>query len=175
PACRRTAPESIVTPLIPTHATLELQPGSAGSTINGFTFLGGTGLGSIRSSTGPIDGLQLLNNRIRGFTGNGVFLNDNGINITVDQNEIDGTAKVGSGALFHLDQDNFDGFWFTNNCVMNGHGTPPGSGTGFFVDGTRNVDHGTRSEEHTSELQSRFDLVCRLLLEKKKQTYSLSS
>src|SRR5207249_9115268 len=26
---------------------------------------------------------------------------------------------------------------------------------------------GTRSEEHTSELQSRFDLVCRLLLEKK--------
>src|SRR5438067_4779196 len=27
----------------------------------------------------------------------------------------------------------------------------------------------SRSEEHTSELQSRFDLVCRLLLEKKKQ------
>src|SRR5699024_11808598 len=27
-----------------------------------------------------------------------------------------------------------------------------------------------RSEEHTSELQSRFDLVCRLLLEKKKTT-----
>src|SRR5207249_10776065 len=26
---------------------------------------------------------------------------------------------------------------------------------------------GDRSEEHTSELQSRFDLVCRLLLEKK--------
>src|SRR5438874_7737568 len=28
-----------------------------------------------------------------------------------------------------------------------------------------------RSEEHTSELQSRRDLVCRLLLEKKKPTY----
>src|SRR5690349_22075393 len=28
---------------------------------------------------------------------------------------------------------------------------------------------GGRSEEHTSELQSRRDLVCRLLLEKKKQ------
>src|SRR5699024_11991066 len=26
-----------------------------------------------------------------------------------------------------------------------------------------------RSEEHTSELQSRFDLVCRLLLEEKKE------
>src|SRR5699024_11317925 len=30
----------------------------------------------------------------------------------------------------------------------------------------------TRSEEHTSELQSRFDLVCRLLLEKKKKKTS---
>src|SRR5438105_7076895 len=29
---------------------------------------------------------------------------------------------------------------------------------------------GLRSEEHTSELQSRVDLVCRLLLEKKKKT-----
>src|SRR5207249_12238038 len=29
-----------------------------------------------------------------------------------------------------------------------------------------------RSEEHTSELQSRFDLVCRLLLEKKKKKTS---
>src|SRR5207249_4816624 len=31
----------------------------------------------------------------------------------------------------------------------------------------------TRSEEHTSELQSRFDLVCRLLLEKKKTKHNL--
>src|SRR2546421_8896711 len=29
-----------------------------------------------------------------------------------------------------------------------------------------------RSEEHTSELQSRSDLVCRLLLEKKKKTHA---
>src|SRR5207249_12157825 len=29
------------------------------------------------------------------------------------------------------------------------------------------LETGLRSEEHTSELQSRFDLVCRLLLEKK--------
>src|SRR2546428_10289443 len=32
-----------------------------------------------------------------------------------------------------------------------------------------------RSEEHTSELQSRSDLVCRLLLEKKKNTYKQES
>src|SRR5690349_22449314 len=31
-----------------------------------------------------------------------------------------------------------------------------------------------RSEEHTSELQSRRDLVCRLLLEKKKETITLT-
>src|SRR5699024_11848969 len=30
-----------------------------------------------------------------------------------------------------------------------------------------------RSEEHTSELQSRFDLVCRLLLEKKKRKITI--
>src|SRR2546421_7544113 len=30
-----------------------------------------------------------------------------------------------------------------------------------------------RSEEHTSELQSRSDLVCRLLLEKKKKNYTM--
>src|SRR5699024_12582735 len=32
------------------------------------------------------------------------------------------------------------------------------------------LDRWGRSEEHTSELQSRFDLVCRLLLENKKHT-----
>src|SRR2546429_3494981 len=32
-----------------------------------------------------------------------------------------------------------------------------------------------RSEEHTSELQSRLHLVCRLLLEKKKKNYSIIS
>src|SRR5437868_12196075 len=33
----------------------------------------------------------------------------------------------------------------------------------------RSCNGAVRSEEHTSELQSRFDLVCRLLLEKKKK------
>src|SRR5438067_3189563 len=41
-------------------------------------------------------------------------------------------------------------------------------GHGFVFDGfPRTLPQ--RSEEHTSELQSRFDLVCRLLLEKKKK------
>src|SRR5260370_19776476 len=39
------------------------------------------------------------------------------------------------------------------------------------IDGLRpKTINGTRSEEHTSELQSHLNLVCRLLLEKKKKT-----
>src|SRR2546421_4410551 len=54
------------------------------------------------------------------------------------------------------------------------HGVgPPGEhGDAFEQDVprvTRVRDELVRSEEHTSELQSRSDLVCRLLLEKKKK------
>src|SRR5699024_12027366 len=37
----------------------------------------------------------------------------------------------------------------------------------FLNTSAKQFSYGIRSEEHTSELQSRFDLVCRLLLEKK--------
>src|SRR3989304_5900019 len=45
-------------------------------------------------------------------------------------------------------------------------------GDAMFEAGRNNADMGKtiRSEEHTSELQSRLHLVCRLLLEKKKNT-----
>src|SRR2546428_8881105 len=55
-------------------------------------------------------------------------------------------------------------------------GTPKGAEAGFIAVELVAVAHsgawdgmGLRSEEHTSELQSRSDLVCRLLLEKKKK------
>src|SRR5688572_33326344 len=38
--------------------------------------------------------------------------------------------------------------------------------------GAAAADASVRSEEHTSELQSQSNLVCRLLLEKKKKKYS---
>src|SRR5947209_17253600 len=41
-----------------------------------------------------------------------------------------------------------------------------------MVSDTNGRPPGARSEEHTSELQSRQYLVCRLLLEKKKKKYS---
>src|SRR5437868_8175164 len=52
------------------------------------------------------------------------------------------------------------------------HFTPPSPPHRHQPHGTttpRELNPPSRSEEHTSELQSRFDIVCRLLLEKKKQ------
>src|SRR5690625_611320 len=43
----------------------------------------------------------------------------------------------------------------------------------YGVDNTQRELHGARSEEHTSELQSRGHLVCRLLLEKKKDNSTI--
>src|SRR2546430_15159659 len=49
---------------------------------------------------------------------------------------------------------------------ISGSGSLPGNGRIFRH--ARNADGRGRSEEHTSELQSQSNLVCRLLLEKKK-------
>src|SRR5438105_10708170 len=46
-------------------------------------------------------------------------------------------------------------------------------GAALAVDRRPGDGDGPRSEEHTSELQSRVDLVCRLLLEKKKPPHQL--
>src|SRR5699024_11832571 len=56
------------------------------------------------------------------------------------------------------------GSW-TRPVVPSSWRTSPGRCTA--PDGTSSERPNRRSEEHTSELQSRFDLVCRLLLEKK--------
>src|SRR5436305_14223934 len=49
---------------------------------------------------------------------------------------------------------------------------PSGGPTASACCSARRASRPTRSEEHTSELQSRPHLVCRLLLEKKKKTKS---
>src|SRR2546427_4551900 len=62
------------------------------------------------------------------------------------------------------------------SCVRPPNASHAASGTSFFESTTcrypvpsRSI---TRSEEHTSELQSQSNLVCRLLLEKKKKKYT---
>src|SRR5256885_5099264 len=56
-------------------------------------------------------------------------------------------------------------------------GVQPGEGGGRRGDGPHHGDPGNlpRSEEHTSELQSPCNLVCRLLLEKKKKQHIIQS
>src|SRR5690554_7109384 len=56
---------------------------------------------------------------------------------------------------------------FTLNIFNQRHGN--GGVIGNVFDNNRNGIYLCRSEEHTSELQSRPHLVCRLLLEKKKE------
>src|SRR5207302_8135272 len=58
-------------------------------------------------------------------------------------------------------------FPYTNALPISANCSRSGSNTS--SSGGRNCAPGARSEEHTSELQSRENLVCRLLLEKKKK------
>src|SRR2546429_6681853 len=56
-------------------------------------------------------------------------------------------------------------------CSHLSAGRAPGP-TVAFDDGLLPIDRNWRSEEHTSELQSRLHLVCRLLLEKKTPSFT---
>src|SRR5699024_11459312 len=67
------------------------------------------------------------------------------------------------------------GFWVANqpnnasfNILHAAREIVQGKAVNVVVQGVDGEIAADRSEEHTSELQSRFDLVCRLLLEKKK-------
>ena len=122
--------ESIIAPAA--GVGLQLQTGSAGTVIDGFSFAGGTR--GIDSNTGPINNLQILNNSFKTFTGSAVFLNDPGLDITVQRNAMDGAAQTPGGAVFHLDTDGFNGFWFLDNTVANS------PSTGLFVDGNHNIN-----------------------------------
>src|SRR2546429_5214823 len=61
----------------------------------------------------------------------------------------------------------------SQDCKL-GRAKPEENGNGTLSGAGRRRIH-RRSEEHTSELQSRLHLVCRLLLEKKQHTTSLRS
>src|SRR5437762_10221996 len=73
-----------------------------------------------------------------------------------------GTEVTGAAALANARY----GIGIYGGAASNRVGT---DGNGFADAAERNVIKAVRSEEHTSELQSPMYLVCRLLLEKKKQ------
>src|SRR5438270_7763356 len=65
--------------------------------------------------------------------------------------------------------DHVDSALAANDVFESLHVSRPGHcGSASGSRATRSTDMQTRSEEHTSELQSQSNLVCRLLLEKKK-------
>src|SRR5690349_22410678 len=57
----------------------------------------------------------------------------------------------------------------SRRVVVRVAGEPAALGDAERREGVADAEAEDRSEEHTSELQSRRDLVCRLLLEKKKK------
>src|SRR5256884_3340292 len=68
-------------------------------------------------------------------------------------------AKLGAGAVATIASGYF--LLLSGVSLASSEETLPPDGWKYF-----------RSEEHTSELQSRLHLVCRLLLEKKKKKYT---
>src|SRR5690349_21912787 len=62
----------------------------------------------------------------------------------------------------------FDPLKMRDTMAESGNRATPEQATSYFPRFAAKPAYG-RSEEHTSELQSRRDLVCRLLLEKKKK------
>src|SRR5574337_1560196 len=70
-------------------------------------------------------------------------------------------------------------FHFSLSCIREGNGNPlqcsclenPRDGGAWWAAVYGVAQSRTRSEEHTSELQSPLNLVCRLLLEKKKKPH----
>src|SRR2546426_456050 len=78
-ACGRPATESIVTPLIPTNGTLELQTGSAGFT-NNCVVNGTTGTGFFVDGTRNVDA-STTGARIPMFIGNFIANNGTGVNL----------------------------------------------------------------------------------------------
>src|SRR5690625_5798823 len=74
------------------------------------------------------------------------------------------TSKVNVIGFENIGADDFI-FFFSNECI---HGGAKPMLIQIFPGCIRQENIGIRSEEHTSELQSRGHLVCRLLLEKKK-------
>src|SRR5699024_11660561 len=73
------------------------------------------------------------------------------------------------GAYYHVEP--YALIWQNDFYYLIGHFQKTNEMRHYRLDRIRNIkvsEESLRSEEHTSELQSRFDLVCRLLLAKKK-------
>src|SRR5690349_22842135 len=71
-----------------------------------------------------------------------------------------------------VEQASSGSYWWGGNLSNAGASPVRLNQPGHLVYSAHDYPGSVRSEEHTSELQSRRDLVCRLLLEKKKKSKS---
>src|SRR5699024_2474508 len=102
------------------------------------------------TSSRPIDGIVFILGRGAGPLAHPVV-------VAADAPEAEAPVEGACGGVVYLDLE---------------QGTAGALHGGERQQGGRDGPAESRSEEHTSELQSRFDLVCRLLLEKKNQQSS---
>src|SRR5690625_5649962 len=90
------------------------------------------------------------------------------VEVTVEDLQPGDLILVKSGEKIPIDGEIYEGESTVDESMLTGESVPVEKGPGMeAIGGSVNGD-GVRSEEHTSELQSRGQLVCRLLLEKKK-------
>jgi len=101
--------------------------------------------------------LRRLDDEIRRLT---VVLHKKFPQTCVNQGELKAIFKQDGSLTHHVDN------WLTNVGLRGGSVIQHPTGHALFPEPTKVIR--IRSEEHTSELQSHSDLVCRLLLEKKK-------
>src|SRR5699024_12214448 len=91
-------------------------------------------------------------------------------NNTLEKNRIfeNSFRKSDNIKILLFDEENSNVDKTFKNREINGYKIfAPADYTKMWVLDSKHIGETSRSEEHTSELQSRFDLVCRLLLEKK--------
>jgi hypothetical protein len=130
--------ESIITSSVANTALLDMNTGAAQSIVDGFVFSGGGGggtIGAIRTSSSPMDGVQVRNNYLTGFKDAALWYNRGGIDMTISQNVMDGASMVAGAQIIFLNNQAFPGLQILNNSIING-----GTRAGLFVDGVRNVN-----------------------------------
>jgi hypothetical protein len=131
----RSGAETVVTTPVSTSPQFTVAVSGLFS-IDGFTFSGGpTGAsGCIFNSTGPNNGMQIVNNRFVNYPAAAIWLNRSGLDVTIDKNLLDGGNISGSGQAIFLNTQSFNGLFVTNNSIVNNAGR-----YGLFVDGSHNV------------------------------------
>src|SRR5207249_8158769 len=142
----------------PAYDGTNLYVGSVNGAFSGVDATTGTVLWQTFSSGVIFSSVGLANGYVFGTsTDGGFYILDAATGAIVDAHFLSGAGSASAVAIGmgYVWMDDASGTVYAYGA--------PGAGVMAAIEAQ------PRSEEHTSELQSRFDLVCRLLLEKKKK------